>query len=371
MAPELGRRLTATSAPGPAAADDGERLTLLFAGDVMLGRLVDEVLRERPPASVWGDTLPLFAAADLRICNLECAVSDIEDPSAWPDKAFHFRSAERNVAALRAAGIGIVSLANNHALDAGEAALVRTLDVLDAAGIAHAGAGRTLDEARAVAIRSVRGCSVGVVAFTDNEPGWAAGPRRPGVFHVDVGADDPEWDDLLDVVRGTRDAVDVLVASAHWGPNWGDDPLSGQVRLAHALVDAGVDIVFGHSGHVVRGVACHRGRPILYCAGDYIDDYAVDPIDRNDHSAIFLVDVVAGGIATVRVHPTVIRDFGAWLATGAEQDEILGRIARLSAALGTDATVDRERGTLTVDMNALQMPATAGPTGAAGRGVAR
>ena len=341
----------ATAPVGLTSAAGADSLAILFVGDVMLGRLVDEVLRDRPPVSAWGDTLPLFAAANLRIVNLECAVSDIEDPTAWPDKPFHFRSRERNVAALLAAGIDIVSVANNHALDAGEDALIRTLDVLDAAGIAHAGAGRTLDEARAPAIRSACGRSVGVVACTDNEPDWAAGPRRPGVFHVNVGAGDPEWDDLLDAVRRAREVVDLLVVSAHWGPNWGDTPLPAHIRLAHVLVDAGVDIVFGHSGHVVRGVESYRGRPILYCAGDFIDDYAVDPVERNDRSAVFVVDAGPGGIADVRIHPTVIRDFGAWMATRAERDQILGRLARLSARLGTGATTDAEHATLTLRPN--------------------
>lgn len=81
-------------------------MRLLFVGDVMLGRVVNETLRHKPPEYPWGDTLPLFQRADLRICNLECAISDRGAPWVATPKAFHFRSDARNIAVLRAARTG-------------------------------------------------------------------------------------------------------------------------------------------------------------------------------------------------------------------------------------------------------------------------
>ncbi|HXG49726.1 MAG TPA: CapA family protein, partial [Methylomirabilota bacterium] len=89
---------------------------LLFVGDVMLGRLVNDLLKHEPPEYPWGNTLPLFRQADWRCCNLECAISDRGSPWSETPKVFHFRSAAKNIAVLKAARIDAVSLANNHSL---------------------------------------------------------------------------------------------------------------------------------------------------------------------------------------------------------------------------------------------------------------
>lgn len=118
-------------------------MKLLFIGDVMLGRLVNEALKVRPFSFPWGDVLPIMNSADVRICNLECALSDGGSPA---HKTFTFRSDAKNVEVLKAAGIDVVTLANNHALDYGPEALADTLGILDSAHILQAGAGRDLAE---------------------------------------------------------------------------------------------------------------------------------------------------------------------------------------------------------------------------------
>src|SRR5260370_36120287 len=143
-------------------------MRLVFVGDAMLGRLVNEALKEKPPEYPWGDTLHLFQRSDMRICNLECALADGGTPWARTPKIFHFRSDAKNVASLKAAQINAVSLANNHTLDFEEEALCETFAVLDAAGISHAGAGRTLGEAALPALWEVQGRKVGLLAFIDH-----------------------------------------------------------------------------------------------------------------------------------------------------------------------------------------------------------
>ena len=116
--------------------------TLLLVGDVMLGRLVNEVLKVEPPAYPWGDTLPLFQQANVRLCNLECVISDGGTPWSATPKIFHFRSDAKNVAVLQAAHIDAVSLANNHILDFDVEGLLEMRHHLEHAGIHAAGAGR-------------------------------------------------------------------------------------------------------------------------------------------------------------------------------------------------------------------------------------
>lgn len=310
-------------------------MRIALVGDVMLGRLVNDRLRRERPAFPWGDVLPLLERADLRFANLECVLAD--DGPPWPGKRFHFRSDRKNVASLGAAGVDVVSLANNHVLDHGVEALREMLPVLDEHGILHTGAGPDAETARRPAVCTRAGTVVGFLAFTDNEPGWAAGPGSPGVHHVPVSLADGRARDLLQLVRQTRERTDLLVVSAHWGPNWGAEVPRDHRAFAHALVEAGADVVFGHSAHIFRGVEVHRGRPVVYSAGDFVDDYAVRAAERNDQSFVFLIDVQDGLPRRLRLHPTVIEDLRATSAT-VEARAIARRMERLSAALGTRCT---------------------------------
>lgn len=308
-------------------------LRLAFVGDVMLGRLVNERLKSVPPEYPWGDTLPLLRGADAVVANLECVIADRGEP--WPGKVFVFRTDSANVRVLEAARVTAVSLANNHSMDFGPEALEDCLETLRRRGLHAAGAGPTLEAARRPAMFTAHGLRVALVAFTDNEPRWEAGERTPGIFYVPLDEDDPRFHALLGVIREARQKADVVVVSAHWGPNWGSTPLPEQMVAARRFVESGADVVFGHSPHVLRGIEVYRGRAVLYSCGDFVDDYAVDEVERNDESAVFMVEVDDGALRRVLVVPTVIRHFHAQLAERGEKDRILARVRSLCAQLGT------------------------------------
>lgn len=312
-------------------------MKLLFVGDVMLGRLVNEELKHRPPEYPWGNTLSLFEDADINICNLECVISDRGRPWSATSKVFHFRSDAKNIEVLKAAGIDMVSLANNHALDFEYDALQETIRLLHDSAIGFAGAGEDLVAASSPYIREAEEERVAFIAITDNEPGWAA-TERPGVFYVPVGPEDERAEVLFDLVTETKKRAELLIVSAHWGPNWGYQPPPEHVPFAHALIDAGADIIFGHSGHVFRGIELYRDKPIIYCAGNFVDDYAVDEVERNDESFIFSVEERRGRIERLRLYPTVIGYFQANLAAGARQKRIAEKMRRLCDELGSQAS---------------------------------
>ncbi|GAA2139777.1 CapA family protein [Arthrobacter humicola] len=310
-------------------------MQIALLGDVMLGRLVNRHLATANPAYPWGDTLELLREADVRVANLECVLASGGEPE--PGKIFHFRSDLKNVDSLLAAGIDVVSLANNHVLDFGADAFREMLPALDGAGILHAGAGPDLDAARRPAVRRVGGTAVGFIAFTDNQPDWEAGPSVPGVYYVPVDDGGERGAALLDLVQRTKARVQLLIVSAHWGGNWGSDAPARHQELARDLIDAGADVVFGHSPHVFRGVGIHRNRPIIYSAGDFVDDYAVDPVERNDQSFLFVLVTGDNQPRTLRLYPTVIAGFQARLARGSAAD-IAARMQRLNQHLGTRST---------------------------------
>ena len=349
-------------------------MEICFVGDIMLGRLVNDRLRRTGPVHPWGDVLPVLAGADVRIGNLECVLSDGGVP--WPGKTFHFRSDTRNVACLEAAGFDAVSLANNHVLDYDADALLDTLRALDARRILHAGAGRDRNAARRPALWDVRGTRLGLVALTDNEPGWEATGRAPGVHHVPIDPDDVRARDLLETVRDLRDRTGLLIVSAHWGGNWGTAVPRAHRAFARALIDAGADVVYGHSPHITRGIEVHRGRPILYGTGDFVDDYAVDPVERNDESFIFLLRTGADGRGRgqnprrqpheLQLVPTVIEDCSARLAGPRDAARMARRMQRLCAELGTPSTWREDLGWLVVPLDSEGD--SEGDAGAAGPG---
>ena len=320
-----------------------DSLDLLLVGDCMLGRLVNEVLEDAPPEYPWGDTLPILHSADWRLCNLECVISDRGTPwSAYP-KAFHFRSDAKNIAVLAAARMNAVSLANNHVLDYGYDALIEMLGILDQAGIIHSGAGLNHREASRLATSVVSGRKLGLLAFTDNEPDWEATADRPGVFYVPTDLTDSRATKLFEMIRESREIVDVLIVSAHWGSNWGYHPPHEHVIFAHAMIDAGADIIFGHSSHVFRGIEFYKDRPILYGAGDFVDDYAIDETERNDQSFIYVMEMAGGIPRGVRLYPTLIRGCHASLAEGVHALGITDKMADLCGAFHTPTRWNQAR----------------------------
>src|SRR2546423_2238557 len=170
-------------------------LTVGLLGDVRLGRGVARELPSRRPEEVWSaDVRELAGDCDLVIANLECCVSERGEPTrAIPDKPFFFRAPPIAVESLRAIGVRAVSLANNHALDYGQEALADTLELVGAAGIATAGAGRGADAARRGAVVEAGGRRVGLVAMTDHPRAYDAGPDSLGVAYADLREGMPSW----------------------------------------------------------------------------------------------------------------------------------------------------------------------------------
>ncbi|HSL00586.1 MAG TPA: CapA family protein [Rubrobacteraceae bacterium] len=313
---------------------------MALTGDVMLGRGVNASLRSVRPEEPWGDVLPLLESADLRIINLEFAITEHRRPWSRTPKVFHFRADPLSVEVLRAARVDACSLANNHTLDFEEQGLVDTLQHLEAAGIRHVGAGRTAEEAERPAQLGAPPDLVALLAFTDNEPPFAAGPGKPGTNYLPVSMEPEVLNRVEAAVGAAREAgAQTVVFSNHWGPNMVERPGELFRRFARAVVDRGADVYYGHSAHVFQGVEIYRGKPILYDTGDFIDDYAVDPNLRNDRSFLFDVSVEAGELLRLELFPVYLPYARVELARGIERAEILDRMVSLSSEMGT--TFDR------------------------------
>jgi poly-gamma-glutamate capsule biosynthesis protein CapA/YwtB (metallophosphatase superfamily) len=282
-------------------------VTIFLGGDVMTGRGIDQVLprpsrpqlhedyirsaldyvelAERPhgriprPVSVsyvWGDLLPDLErrAPDLRVVNLETSVTTSEE--ALP-KGINYRMHPANVPCLAAAKLDCCVLANNHVLDWGNAGLGETLEALAGAKIATTGAGRSAEDAARPAVLEPSGKGrVLVFGFGMPSSGiphdWAARENRPGV-NLLPDSSPQSVSRALEQIQRWRRPGDRIVASIHWGGNWGYDVPRDQRELAHRLIDGGVDVVHGHSSHHPKGIEVHGGRLVLHGCGDLLNDY--------------------------------------------------------------------------------------------------
>jgi poly-gamma-glutamate capsule biosynthesis protein CapA/YwtB (metallophosphatase superfamily) len=299
-------------------------MKLALAGDTMLGRVVAQQLERRPPQSlVEPELAELTRAADLFVVNLECCISERGAPVP---KVFNFRAPPQAVETLLHLGVDCVTLANNHALDYGLEALLDTFEHLRAAGIAWAGAGESVEEARAPVVVA----GLPIVAFANHEPGFAAGDERPGIAYADLTHGLPDW------LR--RRAGGALVCP-HWGPNMNPAPLPYVRAAARDLREASAALVAGTSAHVFQGVEGN----VLYDLGDFLDDYAVHSRLRNDLGLLFLVDLEPDGPRRVEAVPLRLELAYTRLARGEEAEWIGRRFREACAAFGTEVLEEDRR----------------------------
>ncbi len=318
--------------------------TVVFGGDLMLGRLVREEILARGSTYPLGTVAPFMRDADLTIVNLECAITTRDTVWEGAAKAFYFGAPPAAAEALVDAGVDLVSLANNHSLDFGRQGLVETLTVLRERGIAVAGAGRNVEEASAPAVVERAGIRFGMAAFCDHQADFAAGPDQAGIAFLDLD-DEPaarkRFRESLDRMREL--GVEWPILSLHWGPNMVWKPSRRFVRLAHAAIDMGYAALFGHSAHVFHGIELYKGRPIFYSTGDLVDDYAVDPEFENNGQLLFEVSLSGLAVREIGLRPVFIDECRTAFAENREFERITRRAVALCAEMGTSVRRDHDR----------------------------
>ena len=281
-------------------------LRLLLGGDVMLGRGVAQVLEALGPEYPLEALSKLTADADLFFVNLECALSARQQHFTGATKAFYFRADPEAVRALIAAGVDMVTLANNHVLDADVAGLADTLAILARHGIASVGAGTNLAAASEIRVVECRGWRLGVLAVCDHQADFAASHDRPGIHYLDL-EDAGSRRLLLERVRAEAPRLDHLLVSLHWLPNWVPSIPPVYRELASELVDAGARVLWGHSPHHILGTQWWPGGVALYSTGDLVDDYALDLHFRNDRQLLYLIEFGEACVLRVIAYPLRLR----------------------------------------------------------------
>lgn len=313
-----------------------DKLLIGLTGDVMLGRNVDKAITEKGYTYPWGDVLPLLRSTAINIINLETTLTySIKQVP----KVFNFKAAPDKVNSLLEARITAATLANNHILDYDNEGLADTLFTLKQAGMLYTGAGMTEQEATHPCIIIYQGLRVGLLGFTDNEPTWRAKDFNSGTNYITI-TSEKDRQRALAMVQQFRNEVDLLIVSLHWGPNMQEEPPRLFVSFAHQLIHAGADVIHGHSAHIFQGIEIYEHKLILYDTGDFIDDYVVDPLLRNDLSFLFLLEVSQFQVMHLQLVPVIIGQCQVNLAKGSIYEWCIRRMQHLSAAFTTPVSDD-------------------------------
>jgi poly-gamma-glutamate capsule biosynthesis protein CapA/YwtB (metallophosphatase superfamily) len=347
--------------------------TLVSTGD--LAPLYSSSDRKWPTSELW----ECLRSADLTMTNLELPLTTADTPT---DKAITLRADPNIAPSLREKGIDLATVANNHALDYGPEGLAETIDALRSAGIAAVGGGADLEKAMQPALLSVSGYQVAVFGLASTlPPGYAAGPRRPGIapirvlsrFRIDNTTLDEQpgmspWVEteavaedvslVCERIAEVRAEVDLLVVQVHWGiPNgWCaafQGPLADYQRpLAHSLVDAGADLIVGHHPHTVHGVE-RRGRALIaYSLGNFLfhsmgtdgeltlgdnyPPYNLESLGTGEalETVVLEVEVEEDHMKEARFLPARMDDNGEpELLYGTDSRDVLRRLVELSSRL--------------------------------------
>lgn len=253
---------TTTTVPAPIETPRG-RLVISGTGDVNLDPSFVRSFPSKGYDWAWSGLNGIFLVDDLTIVNLECSPSDLGTP--W-DKPHTFRCPDGHPE-MAAAGVDVVTLANNHAMDFGYDAMLDGRERLIAAGLSPIGTGINIDEAYTPFVAEINGWTVAVIGSGGVNPetgSWLAREDRPGMTHGD------NTESIADAIRAADEIADIVLVTAHWGENGGRTVRTFERNQAEAWIDAGADGVFGHHQHVLHPLEFYEGKPIAYGLGNFV-----------------------------------------------------------------------------------------------------
>lgn len=306
-----------------------EQVTLKFVGDVMFAGSVDRLLQKngyRYPYKYVGDSL---RNADLTAATLETSVSTRGKPE---DKQYAFRSHPANLKELATAGIDVVTLANNHSMDYGVAALLDTMRHLTTNKIDYVGAGADRKRAFSPVYRSVKGIRVAYLGFSRVVPttAWIAGKNKPGT------ADTYNPAEAVSSIKLAQKHADLVVVLAHWGVERSDLPADYQKSLARRYIDAGADLVVGSHPHVLQGFEQYKGKWIAYSLGNFI--FTTNSVAKTWDSGILTATCTKKAACQLQFLPVLTKYAQPKPMQGAQARALLQRLSKASFSVDIDGS---------------------------------
>jgi len=249
----------------------------------------------------WTGLGGLFQADDLTIVNLECAASNLGRKWAKP---WNFRCDPDALPAMAAAGVDVANLANNHSMDYGFEAMLDARENLLAVGITPVGTGENAAAAYTPALFHRNGWTVAVLGGGGVHPetgSWIATDSRPGMTNGD------DTEAMVAAIRAAAEEADLVIVTIHWGEQGTTRPRPFEIAQAHAFIDAGADVIFGHHQHVLQPMGWYRGRPVFWGLGNFV--WQAYP-SRSRRTAVAQVVFLPDGRIGACLVPVVIETTG-------------------------------------------------------------
>ncbi|MFI6514372.1 CapA family protein [Spirillospora sp. NPDC050679] len=293
----------------PAAEAPKQPITLAFGGDTHF----EDMLRSRlaNPATALGPIAKTLRAADLSMVNLETAITTGGTPA--PGKQFAFRAPASAFTALKAAGVDVTSMANNHGMDFMESGLRDSLKAIKRTGFPTVGIGKDAAEAyraHRVTVKGNRLAIVGATQVLDDHliSAWTATDAKGGLASA---KDVPR---MVRAVREARKGADYVIVHLHWGQEMKSCPLPRQQDLAKQLVAAGADVVVGGHAHIPLGGGYLNGKYVHYGMGNFVFSSARG---QTANSGVLMLRLDGGKVAAAKWKPALISGGLPRLMTGA------------------------------------------------------
>ncbi len=320
---------------GSVGRDAGQTsvVTLAFAGDVHFQLHLARLLRR--PADGLGPIDQALSSADVTMVNLESAVTErgTPDPKELevPARRYWYRTSPGALDLLDAAGVDVVTMANNHAADYGNLGLQDTLRAARDAPLAVVGVGTDRRAAFTPYRTTVRGTDLAFLA-ADGSPregrssNWAAARTTPGI----AAARTARPGTLLAAVRAASRRDDVVVVYMHWGREYRSCPTVQQRRTAEALAQAGADVVVGSHAHVLLGTGWSGETYVGYGLGNFAWYH-----NREPDSGVLRLRIEDGRVVSDDWVPARIQRWGRPLPlAGRDREQAVADWRRLRACAG-------------------------------------
>jgi poly-gamma-glutamate synthesis protein (capsule biosynthesis protein) len=314
-----------------------DEITIAAVGDIMLGHRAEPYLTREGPGYPFVSVLPVLQQAHLVIGNLESPISS--RGTAVENKKFTLRVAPVAVAALKAAGVRVVTLANNHTMDFGPLALQDTLKILGENDILYAGAGMNLEDARAPAFLKVGNLTLAFLSYSLTFPlEFYASPGRPGTA--------PGYREFVKKdIQKVRSVADLVVVSFHWGAELMTTAKDYQRELGRLSIDWGADLVLGHHPHILQELELYRGRLIAYSLGNFVFG---SESDKTNTSIILLCTFKGKSLVRIEAVPLDVNNYRVAyqprVLTGTKAESVLGEINAASEKFKTRLAIKNGRG---------------------------
>src|SRR4030065_2432955 len=280
-----------------------ETVTIILTGDIMLDRGVEYMIEKQGKGDFnfpFLKTADYFKKADIVFGNLEGVISD---KGTKVGSIYSFRADPKAMEGLSFAGFNVLSLANNHALDYGKAALEDCLTRLKNSGISYVGAGLNEKEAFSLVVKDINSTKIGFLAYTDLGPEVWKAKESTGIAWIK----DSDFERIREEIKEAKENVDVLIVSLHSGEEYVQELTQFQVEFSKMAIESGANLIAGHHPHIVQMHEKYEQGYIFYSLGNFIFDQSFSK--ETMESQIIEIKIEDKIIKEVKTKEVKINDF--------------------------------------------------------------